>query len=108
MWFTLFLPGLSSTDAPVPLGGTSNHIRRDALEAIGAWDAYNVTEDADLGIRLHRLGGRTGVLDVGHLRGGEQRLRQLDEAAVALVQGLPPDVARAPPPPGRAVPRSSG
>jgi LPXTG-site transpeptidase (sortase) family protein len=63
MWFTLFLPGLASTDAPVPLGGTSNHMRRDALEAIGAWDAYNVTEDADLGIRLHRLGGRTGVLE---------------------------------------------
>ena len=63
MWFTLFLPGLASTDAPVPLGGTSNHMRRDALEAIGAWDAYNVTEDADLGIRLHRLGGRTAVLE---------------------------------------------
>jgi len=62
MWFTLFLPGLASTDAPVPLGGTSNHMRRDALEAIGAWDAFNVTEDADLGIRLHRLGGRTAVL----------------------------------------------
>ena len=106
MWFTLFLPGLASTDAPVPLGGTSNHMRRDALEAIGAWDPYNVTEDADLGIRLHRLGRPDCRARVRDLRGGEQRLRQLGEAAVALVQGLPPDVARAPPPPGRAVPRA--
>jgi LPXTG-site transpeptidase (sortase) family protein len=63
MWFSLFLPGLSSTDAPVPLGGTSNHVRRDVLEAIGAWDAFNVTEDADLGVRLHCQGWRTAVLD---------------------------------------------
>ncbi len=62
MWFTLFLPGLSSMDAPIPLGGTSNHIRRDALEAVGAWDAYNVTEDADLGIRLYTRGWRVAVL----------------------------------------------
>jgi cellulose synthase/poly-beta-1,6-N-acetylglucosamine synthase-like glycosyltransferase len=63
MWFTLFLPGLSSMSAPVPLGGTSNHIRRDVLESIGSWDAYNVTEDADLGIRLYAQGWRTAVLD---------------------------------------------
>ena len=62
MWFALFLPGLSATDAPVPLGGTSNHVRREVLEAVGAWDSYNVTEDADLGVRLHRQGWRTAVL----------------------------------------------
>lgn len=62
-WFRLLLPGLAASGAPVPLGGTSNHIRRDLLEAVGAWDPYNVTEDADLGIRLHRAGYRCVVLD---------------------------------------------
>ena len=62
MWFKLFLPGLAAGDAPIPLGGTSNHIKRDVLESVGAWDPYNVTEDADLGIRLHRMGMRTAVL----------------------------------------------
>jgi glycosyltransferase XagB len=63
MWFTLFLPGLAAGDAPIPLGGTSNHIKREVLESVGAWDPFNVTEDADLGLRLHRLGMRTAVLD---------------------------------------------
>jgi cellulose synthase/poly-beta-1,6-N-acetylglucosamine synthase-like glycosyltransferase len=63
MWFSQLLPGLVRQSAPVPLGGTSNHFRRSALLAVGGWDAFNVTEDADLGIRLHRLGLRTLVLD---------------------------------------------
>jgi len=62
MWFNQLLPGLSQLGAPVPLGGTSNHFRRAVLEEVGAWDPYNVTEDADLGVRLHRQGYRTGVL----------------------------------------------
>ena len=63
MWFSQLLPGLVQDSAPLPLGGTSNHFRRAVLDEIGGWDAYNVTEDADLGIRLHRLGYRTAVLD---------------------------------------------
>ena len=63
MWFTQFLPALSSVDAPIPLGGTSNHIRRDLLVGLRAWDPYNVTEDADLGVRLRRQGFRVAVLD---------------------------------------------
>lgn len=62
-WFACYLPGLVSARGIVPLGGTSNHFRRDALAAVGAWDAFNVTEDADLGIRLQRKGYRIGVLD---------------------------------------------
>jgi cellulose synthase/poly-beta-1,6-N-acetylglucosamine synthase-like glycosyltransferase len=62
-WFTQFLPQLSKVDAPIPLGGTSNHIRRDLLVRLGAWDPFNVTEDADLGIRLRRQGFRVAVLD---------------------------------------------
>jgi cellulose synthase/poly-beta-1,6-N-acetylglucosamine synthase-like glycosyltransferase len=47
---------------PLPLGGTSNHFRREALDRVLAWDPYNVTEDADLGLRLARLGGKVGVI----------------------------------------------
>jgi glycosyltransferase XagB len=63
LWFGQLLPGLVKLGAPVPLGGTSNHFRKETLVRVGGWDPYNVTEDADLGIRLHRLGFRTGVLD---------------------------------------------
>jgi len=63
MWFSFFLPGLAASRAPIPLGGTSNHFRRDALRAIGAWDPFNVTEDADLGIRMYREGFVVGVLN---------------------------------------------
>jgi glycosyltransferase XagB len=62
-WFAQFLPGLVMSDAPVPLGGTSNHFRRQVIEDVGGWDPFNVTEDADLGMRLHRQGFRTAILD---------------------------------------------
>lgn len=60
--FDVFNPGLAFLDVPVPLGGTSNHFRTDVLRRIGGWDAWNVTEDADLGLRLARFGYRTRVL----------------------------------------------
>lgn len=63
MWFDLILPGLDSIRAPIPLGGTSNHFRRNRLEALGGWDPFNVTEDADLGVRLHKAGYRTAIVD---------------------------------------------
>jgi cellulose synthase/poly-beta-1,6-N-acetylglucosamine synthase-like glycosyltransferase len=61
-WFRWLLPGLMATGAPIPLGGTSNHIRREALVAVGAWDPWNVTEDADLGLRLARCGYEVAML----------------------------------------------
>lgn len=61
-WFRLFLPGLSRLKLPIPLGGTTLFFRRYALEAVGGWDAHNVTEDADLGIRLYRHGYRTELV----------------------------------------------
>ena len=61
-WFRSLLPGLVAFGMPIPLGGTSNHFRTGALRDLGAWDPFNVTEDADLGMRLARLGHRTGVL----------------------------------------------
>lgn len=61
-WFRVFLPGLARLGLPLPLGGTTLFFRRRALEALGAWDAHNVTEDADLGMRLARRGYRTALL----------------------------------------------
>lgn len=63
MWFDLYLPGLDGLNAPIPLGGTSNHFKVEALKKVGGWDPYNVAEDCDLGIRLFREGYRTRVLD---------------------------------------------
>ena len=53
--FGLMLPLLGRFHLPMPLGGTSNHFQTAALRELGHWDAYNVTEDADLGVRLSRL-----------------------------------------------------
>ncbi|HEY8950023.1 MAG TPA: glycosyltransferase [Rhizomicrobium sp.] len=63
LWFDYLLPGLDRLNIPMPLGGTSNHFRTEALRAIHCWDPYNVTEDADLGIRLARVGLRVRTLD---------------------------------------------
>jgi len=63
LWFNFLLPGLMKSSSPIPLGGTSNHIKADVLRDIGAWDPYNVTEDADLGVRIAARGHRTAVLD---------------------------------------------
>jgi cellulose synthase/poly-beta-1,6-N-acetylglucosamine synthase-like glycosyltransferase len=60
--FNLILPALARAGLPLPLGGTSNHFRTSLLRDAGAWDPFNVTEDADLGLRLARRGFRTSVL----------------------------------------------
>ena len=60
-YLTLFngiLPVLAKWRVPLPLGGTSNHFRTEILREVGAWDPFNVTEDADLGTRLFREGYR--------------------------------------------------
>jgi cellulose synthase/poly-beta-1,6-N-acetylglucosamine synthase-like glycosyltransferase len=62
-WFDYMLAGLDAYDLPIPLGGTSNHFRTAALIELGGWDPYNVTEDADLGIRASALGYRVGVVN---------------------------------------------
>jgi cellulose synthase/poly-beta-1,6-N-acetylglucosamine synthase-like glycosyltransferase len=63
IWFEVLLTGFQRLGLPIPLGGTSVYFRRRALEALGGWDAHNVTEDADLGMRLARRGMRCAVLD---------------------------------------------
>ena len=60
--FDVFNPGLAEIGSPIPLGGTSNHFRTAVLKRVHGWDAWNVTEDADLGIRLARLGYRIADL----------------------------------------------
>lgn len=56
--FDVINPGLAANDLPVPLGGTSNHFRTAVLQELHGWDAWNVTEDADLGMRLALAGYR--------------------------------------------------
>ena len=60
--FDLLLPMLADSRTILPLGGTSNHFRMKALRKLGGWDPFNVTEDADLGVRLARFGWRSGVI----------------------------------------------
>jgi len=60
--FARLLPTLARWGLPVPLGGTSNHFRTEVLRSLGGWDAFNVTEDADLGVRLARRGLRAETL----------------------------------------------
>ncbi|KEQ02993.1 glycosyltransferase family 2 protein [Pseudorhizobium pelagicum] len=72
--FRGLLPMLAHYGLPMPLGGTSNHFRTALLRQAGGWDPFNVTEDADLGLRLFRLGYRSAVL----------RRQTLEDAPVRL------------------------
>ena len=62
-WFDYIVPGLQTLRCPIPLGGTSNHFKLDRLRELGGWDPFNVTEDADLGIRASERGYRIGVIN---------------------------------------------
>ncbi len=63
LWFDVILTGLQSINTTIPLGGTSNHFRTQDLLELKGWDPFNVTEDADLGIRLFKLGAKTAIID---------------------------------------------
>ncbi len=63
LWFNLILTGLQSLRSSIPLGGTSNHFKTKVLKDLAGWDPFNVTEDADLGIRLFQKGFRTSIVD---------------------------------------------
>ena len=77
--FEVTLPAMARLGLPFPLGGTSNHFRMEALRSVGGWDAWNVTEDADLGLALWREGWRLGV----------SRLPTLETAPATLHDWLP-------------------
>jgi cellulose synthase/poly-beta-1,6-N-acetylglucosamine synthase-like glycosyltransferase len=62
-WFDYMLPGLDTLDIPIPLGGTSNHFKIEHLVELGAWDPFNVTEDADLGLRAYAKGYKVAIVN---------------------------------------------
>ena len=63
LWFDVTLTGLQAANTSIPLGGTSNHFRVADLKFLEGWDPFNVTEDADLGIRLFKQGYKTAIID---------------------------------------------
>ena len=63
IWFNFVMQGLAKLGHPLPLGGTSNHVKTSALKEVGGWDAFNVTEDADLGLRLSRFGYKSAAIN---------------------------------------------
>ena len=63
LWFDYLLAGLESLDVPIPLGGTSNHFKLDKLMEMGAWDPFNVTEDADLVLRVFAKQYKIGLVN---------------------------------------------
>ena len=73
--FDLTLPGLSRMGLPIPLGGTSNFFKTKLLVAVGGWDPFNVTEDADMGLRLYRAGYEIGILGSTTLEEAPANLR---------------------------------
>ncbi|MFD0751684.1 glycosyltransferase family 2 protein [Mucilaginibacter calamicampi] len=62
-WFDYMLPGLDTFDIPIPLGGTSNHFKFEYLIELGGWDPFNVTEDADLGVRAYDKGYKVAIVN---------------------------------------------
>jgi cellulose synthase/poly-beta-1,6-N-acetylglucosamine synthase-like glycosyltransferase len=62
-WFQYLLPGFQKMNMPIPLGGSSNHFSVEILKKVFLWDAYNVTEDADLGLRLAQMGYKTKIIN---------------------------------------------
>lgn len=63
LWFDVILPGLQSINTSIPLGGTSNHFKTEILLGLKGWDAFNVTEDCDLGVRLFKEGYKTALIN---------------------------------------------
>src|SRR5690606_41312484 len=74
--FRGMLPFLSRNELVLPLGGTSNHFDRAILDKIGGWDPFNVTEDADLGLRLRRFGYRTETISLPTYETGPETFRE--------------------------------
>lgn len=62
-WFDYMLPGLDTLNIPIPLGGTSNHFKLNKLVELGGWDPFNVTEDADLGVRAYAKGYKVSIVN---------------------------------------------
>jgi len=63
IWFEYLMPAIDLLNLPLPLGGNSNHFKVEFLRKIYMWDPYNVTEDADLGIRIYLENYRSKIID---------------------------------------------
>jgi cellulose synthase/poly-beta-1,6-N-acetylglucosamine synthase-like glycosyltransferase len=85
--FRVWLPLLAQLKLPIPLGGTSNYFRRDMLQRVGGWDAWNVTEDADIGIRLARFGYLAGMVTPETLEEAPTRWRQWRNQRTRWIKG---------------------
>ena len=75
IWFDYVMKGLEVLNVAIPLGGTSNHIKTAVLKKLGGWDPFNVTEDADLGMRLKRFGYAVGAVSSITMEEAPQTLR---------------------------------
>ena len=105
IWFRVVLLGVQRLGLPIPLGGTSVFFRRAVLEELGGWDAHNVTEDADLGMRLARFGYRCEMIASTTWEEANCRVASLDPPALALAQGLRRHLGDAHAPAARALAR---
>jgi len=85
--FDVFNKGLAAMGLPLFLGGTSNHFRVAALRAVGGWDAFNVTEDADLGLRLARAGYCVDTFASDTLEEAPARLSALFRQRIRWMKG---------------------
>ncbi|MBT1155820.1 glycosyltransferase [Aminobacter anthyllidis] len=85
--FRGLLPWLANNRILLPLGGTSNHFRRDVLEATGGWDPFNVTEDADIGLRLARSGYRCETLTLPTREDAPETMREWHNQRVRWLKG---------------------
>jgi cellulose synthase/poly-beta-1,6-N-acetylglucosamine synthase-like glycosyltransferase len=74
-WFNVLLPSALKLKLFIPLGGTSNHFKTSKLIEIGGWDPYNVTEDAELGVRISKKGYKTSTIESYTLEEAPFRLK---------------------------------
>lgn len=65
-FYHYLMPGLIESKYPVPISGHSTYFRKEVIEKVGAWDAYNVAEDCDIGIRIYRKGFGSGAMLDSH------------------------------------------
>jgi cellulose synthase/poly-beta-1,6-N-acetylglucosamine synthase-like glycosyltransferase len=85
--FEVLLPAFARWRLPFPLGGTSNHFKADPLRSVGGWDAYNVTEDADIGFRLAAAGYHLGTIDRPTLETAPASLKQWGPQRARWIKG---------------------
>ncbi|WP_156311889.1 glycosyltransferase family 2 protein [Methylobacterium platani] len=86
--FDVLLPLLTAAHLPVPLGGTTTHFRTQVLRELHGWDAWNVTEDADLGLRLSLAGYRVGDLPLATLEEAPAALRPWLRQRIRWMKGF--------------------